>query len=218
MLAHTQDQSIFFQLPLELRQEVYQSCQLFYMGHNKRLAHKSSTNLTGMLPCGPKPGPALLQSCKRIREEAEQWMKHHIHIQYCTTASYERLDIRTVGIAQLRWVRKLTLESDGLGHRPNMMFRLTEHIIDHSPRLQILEIRWRKLVYSQICHGVISFENVIKPWLPIVSKAKSLKILRLDGAQQKWATAFRNELERQNPGVKLDVKLYRLIRYRENGA
>ncbi|XXG98828.1 hypothetical protein Hte_005158 [Hypoxylon texense] len=137
MSIHSQDHSIFFRVPLELRQKVYQNCQPFYMRYEMRLASKDATDVSELLPFGHKTTPALFRSCKRIKEEAEQWIKQHIHIQH-STSGYEILDIRTAGIAQFERVRKLTLESHDFDCQPNMTFILAEPIIDHALPLQTL--------------------------------------------------------------------------------
>ncbi|KAI1370676.1 hypothetical protein F4677DRAFT_347520 [Hypoxylon crocopeplum] len=209
-MAHYQSQSIFFRLPQELRVQVYQYCQELYMAERKTVFHRSCTEFDTMLKYRFTDIPALLMSCKRIKEEAEPWMHRHIDFEFSDNTGMDIVVMynRAVGKIDLQWVRLLTLNFEDLVVKPTLTLSMMEHIVDHAPRLRALEIAWDDMVFYPLAK-IISLEENIEPWFLIWAKAKGLKRLKLKGVTKEWAEAAEKELERQNKGVKLEIELYK---------
>ncbi|KAI0139983.1 hypothetical protein F4776DRAFT_614928 [Hypoxylon sp. NC0597] len=204
-----QNQSIFFRLPLELREEVYQHCQDFYMGCKELKFEGDSMDANKELQCQISCLPELLLTCKRIREEAEQWLYRDIDITYrdCGWWDCVWMYIYAVGKPDLSRVRMLTLSIEDALEKPILMFQMAEHIIDHAPGLQILEIEWHEMVYCP-AGGVIELEDNIEPWFPILVKARNLRTLSLIKIRREWIAAVKKYLKKYKPEVKLEVEPY----------
>ncbi|KAI1136879.1 hypothetical protein F5Y05DRAFT_414599 [Hypoxylon sp. FL0543] len=206
-MAYYQEQSIFFRLPLELREKIYEYCRPFYMGEVGVGFPSTSTDYGTLLQRRVSDTPALLQSCKRIGEEAKRWLKRHIHIEYNEHDNNVWLHLHVVGKPDLERVENLTLTFWDVVTRPTLLLNVVEHIFDHAPRLLQLEITWDEMAYCPL-GGVISLEDNIEPWIPILAKAKQLKTLKLKGVKQEWAAAIEERFGQHNPDVKLDCELY----------
>ncbi|KAI0838825.1 hypothetical protein F5Y06DRAFT_295981 [Hypoxylon sp. FL0890] len=208
-MASSREQSIFFRLPAELREQVYQYCEDFYMGQMEVDFPRNATGFGTLLQRRVSNTPALLQSCKKIKEEAEQWMYRHIHIEYSDDSSNSIvwMHVHAIGKPDLGLIRKLTLNFEDLVERPNLILNVIEHIFDRAPMLQLLEITWGEMVHCPLPR-VISLEDNIGSWFPILAKAKQLQTLKLKGAKQEWATAVEEHLGQHNPEVRLEVELF----------
>ncbi|OTA57638.1 hypothetical protein K449DRAFT_449855 [Hypoxylon sp. EC38] len=214
-MTYWQDQSIFFRLPLELRAEVYQYCQSYYMERSEVALFPycmgADRDVNRFLQRRVSDLPGLLQTCKRIKKEAVEWLSRHIHIKFSDYSCWRVtwMYFYAVGSPDLSRVRMLTLSFEDLSRRPTVLLEIIEHIVAHAPKLQLLEITWQEMVYYPLWE-FIEFEdwNSMEPWFPILAKARNLKTLRLKGILRQWAAAFEEYVKQRKPEVELDVELY----------
>ncbi|KAI1415571.1 hypothetical protein F5Y13DRAFT_156321 [Hypoxylon sp. FL1857] len=208
-MAYLQEQSIFFRLPLEIREEVYQYCRGFYAEMFKDSFRKDRDgDYTTLFRDDVGGRPALLQSCRRIKDEAEPWIYRRIDIKFTEDIDVRWLTIGPVGKFDMGHVRTITLDFEDVMSRPTELLDLMEYFIDHAPRLQRLEVEWEEMVHCPMPVIGTIFEDTVEPWFPIFAKAKSLKTLKLDGLTRQWAAVLEEVLRRHNQEVKLELTVY----------
>ncbi|KAI2472766.1 hypothetical protein F4781DRAFT_320477 [Annulohypoxylon bovei var. microspora] len=207
-MAALQHESPFFRLPLELREEIYKYCQLFYTKRTQLVFNKRHDKFGTLLQRHSSGTPALLLSCKRIKAEAERRIHRNIQIIFGDHSGngVYWLDVLAVSKPKLNRVRELTVIFEDLMNKPVLVLRAVKHIIKHAPDLRVLEITWEDMVHWPLT-PVISLEKNIVPWFSILAKAKSLRKLKLNGVTQEWATAVEENLRQKGRNVKMEVEL-----------
>ncbi|KAI2621814.1 hypothetical protein GGR54DRAFT_599921 [Hypoxylon sp. NC1633] len=208
-MAHSQDQSIFFRLPLELREQVYQFCQPWYMVPTRFQFSQYDKGIGGLLDHSSSGSSALLRTCKKIKSEAEPWIHQQLAITCGRGTEWDTIGlcIQDAGTVNLRMIKKVTMVFEILVGEPSVILDMMEHLVDRAPKLQALEITWGEAMFCPILKP-ISFEKNIKPWFPILAKAGKLKTLKLRRVARTWTTAIEDNVKQHNPEVNLEMEVF----------
>lgn len=175
--------------------------------------------------------PAFLLTCKRVKEEAEPWMHQDISIAYqdyilCPRCPIlyraypqscpvhrreeEHMLVRAVGRIKPRWVKQISLTFlyDIMRYvdQPTMVLNLMERVVENAPILREITLRWHRNGRA-LSGGPNPWDaDLVRPWLPILVRAKSLKTLTLSGVEKELVEAFVEDLGKHNPNLTVEFE------------
>ncbi|KAI0380687.1 hypothetical protein F5Y04DRAFT_281712 [Hypomontagnella monticulosa] len=225
-MAYYQQQSCFFRLPLELRDEIYTDvCQHAYDSMKGVLLRDIEVpDYRSLLRHDFSGKPALLLTCKRVEEEANRCMNQDIsivcrdyfHCEGCSLCRSEpdnadgvqgHLLVRAIGKIDSRRIKRVSLAcvQSFCSYRgePRTLLDLLEHIINTAPTFRELTLRWNQDFHGPFYSTTLRDTTLVNGWFPILAKAKNLKTLTLSGVERERTGTFVKDLAEQNPDLRV---------------